>query len=259
MATSASESSSATTEFRNWLEIPDELMRIIFRRLEAAEILNSAMKVCTSWQRICKDPAMWKVIVMHKSFDNWDKNYDHNTVIKQAVDLSCGELIDISIKGFCTDDLLHHIVLCSSKLNRVCLWNCYHMTGSGLSRAVKGAPQLENLRLFNTPINAKDIEAIGRNCPQLKSFMMAKRFTNGSGGLFLKCDDHALAIANNMPELRHLVLIDGEMTNDGLEAILIGCPHLLSLDVTMSQILVLNGNLGKLCMERIKDFKHHLI
>ncbi|KAI3709986.1 hypothetical protein L2E82_39759 [Cichorium intybus] len=46
-----------------------------------------------------------------------------------------------------------------------------------------------------------------------------------------ECNDYAFAIANSMPRLSHLELSDCNMTNDGLQAILDGCPHLQSLDV----------------------------
>nr|KAJ0197419.1 hypothetical protein LSAT_V11C700354270 [Lactuca sativa] len=151
MMTSASESSLATTEFRNSLEMPDELMRIIFRRLEdvemlnnvrkksiallsgngvdlcrrnidevtvnifqrlhTAEMLNSSRKVCKTWLKICKYPAMWKVINMiQPPVYVWDLDFNTLEVLtKEAVDLSCWELIDISIREFCTDDHLYHI------------------------------------------------------------------------------------------------------------------------------------------------------
>ena len=47
------------------------------------------------------------------------------------------------------------------------------------------------------------------------------------------------------------------MTNNGLQAILNGCPHLESLDIYMFDSLNLDGNLVNKCMERIKDFKHN--
>ncbi|CAH1448698.1 unnamed protein product [Lactuca virosa] len=117
-----------------------------------------------------------------------------------------------------------------------------------LTRAPKRFPQLEELHISLGFINVKDIEVIGRNCPQLKSFTVNKVFQWSHN------DEHALAVANYMPELRHLDLCGSNMTNDGLEAILIGCPHLESLDVRMCSNLNLEGNLGKLCTERIKDF-----
>ncbi|CAH1448687.1 unnamed protein product [Lactuca virosa] len=252
-STSAAETSSATKEPPNWLKMPEELMVNIFHRLRTSEILNSAMKVCTPWRRICKDPALWMVIEMIKPVDDWARDYTIETLTKQAVHLSCGELIDFSIEGFGTDDLLDHVLLRSNKLNRLCLTNCYNMTSSGLSQAVKKVPRLEKLHLTYISTKAEDIEVIGRNCPQLKSFMLAKEYFSEA---FIESDKDALAIANSMPEFRHLQLSNSNITNDGLQAILDGCHYLESLDVRMCYNLDLHGNLGELCMERIKDFKH---
>ncbi|CAI9264198.1 unnamed protein product [Lactuca saligna] len=240
-------------ETLDWLKMPHELMANIIRRLDAKEILNSALKVCTTWSIICKDPAMWRIIDMHEPGEACDKDYDLEALTKQAIDLSCGELIDISIQGFGTGDLLHYIVLRSSKLKSFCLKNC-DVTGDELSDAVKRVPMLEKLHLSYISIDAYDIEVIGQNCPQLKSFMLnSKEFEPHPQ---TENDNDALAIANNMPELRHLDLFDSDITNNGLKAILNGCPHLESLDVRMCYNLDLDGSLGKLCMEQIKDLKY---
>ncbi|KAI3709982.1 hypothetical protein L2E82_39755 [Cichorium intybus] len=219
-STSTAKLSSAMEESPNWLEMPHELMANILQRLGTAEILNSAREVCTTWLGICKNPEMWKVIVMHKSFDDRDEDYDLERLTKQAVDLSCGELIDISIKGFGTDELLDYIVLRSCKLKRLSLESCFAMSESGVNHAVKRVPQLEELHISDIFINTECMEAIGRNCPQLKSFVVNS------------CN--ALAIVNNVPELRRLGL---------LETILNECPFLESPYIDMCNNLDLDGDL----------------
>ncbi|KAI3741557.1 hypothetical protein L1987_59231 [Smallanthus sonchifolius] len=254
-STSSSEPPSATEETPNWLQIPEELMAMILQRLDAVEILNSAQKVCTTWRRICKDPAMWKVINMLDSVVSWDPDseYDLVSLTKQAVYRSCGELIDINLEYFCTDDLLDHISQFSNKLKRLCLSNCCNITSSGLAHAAKKLPHLEELHLYYTDISVEDIEVIGRNCPHLKSFKLNKELSR----LRIEFDGDAFAIGSSMPELHHLQLFGNKMTNEGLQAILNGCPRLESLDVRSCFNLNLGaGNLGKLCVERVKDFKH---
>ncbi|KAF5810691.1 putative F-box domain, leucine-rich repeat domain superfamily, F-box-like domain superfamily [Helianthus annuus] len=250
-STSATEPPSAAEQTPNWLQMPHELMSMILQRLDAVEVLNSAQKVCTTWRKICKDPAMWKVINMLES--DPDSDFDLEKLTKHAIDRSCGELIDVNLEWFCTDDLLDHISKFSNKLKCLCLSNCYNVTSSGLSNAVKKLPQLEQLHLYYTSINVEDIEVIGQNCPHLKSFKLNKEFSRPH----IEFDGDAFAIANNMPELRHLQLFGNKMTNEGLQAILHGCPHLEFLDVRRCFNLNLGaGNLGKLCVERIKEFKH---
>lgn len=72
----------------------------------------------------------------------------------------------------------------------------------------------------------------------------------------IKCDDDALAIAKNMPELRHLQLWGNKLTNVGLLAILDGCcPYLESLDLRSCFNVDLSGGLGKRCREQIKELR----
>ena len=102
-------SSSTEQEAPNWLELPPEITSSILHRLPAVEILNSTQTVCLSWRRICKDPAMWKTITITEPDDAWDADYDLVSLTKQAVHRSSGELVEISLDSFCTDELLHHI------------------------------------------------------------------------------------------------------------------------------------------------------
>ncbi|KAJ9565950.1 hypothetical protein OSB04_001916 [Centaurea solstitialis] len=223
-------------ETRNCLEMPDEIMGgMILQRLNAVEILTSAQKVCRDWRRICKDPAMWKVIYMD---DGYDPRYDIEKLCKQAVHRSCGELIDISLRFFGSYDLLVHISRCSSKLNRLCLRSCYDITGCELSNAVKMLPHLETLELYDIDCCAEDIEAIGRNCPQLKSFTMKRDYTEHGD------DVHAHAIANSMPALRHLMVV-GTMDNDKVQAILNGCPHLESVPYLQWTITIATNHIHR--------------
>ncbi|KAL4563521.1 hypothetical protein LXL04_027564 [Taraxacum kok-saghyz] len=239
---------SAVEKYPNWLEIPHELMANILKRLGDVEILNSAVKVCTTWRRIGRDPAMWKFINI-KFAPNAD--YDIEALTKQAVHLSSGELSDISLEVFGSDDLLHHVVSRSSKLNSLCLTNCNNITGSGLNHALKRAPQLEKLYITYTTSMMKPYEVLVPNCPNLKSFKLDKAYIY----VGIANDDDALAIANTMPELRHLQLYGNAMSEIGLKAILDGCPHLESLDIRTCYNVDIHGDELKLSMERLKSFK----
>ena len=69
------------------------------------------------------------------------------------------------------------------------------------------------------------------------------------------CNEEAIAIAENMHELRHLQIFGNKLTNSGLETILNGCPHLKSLDLRQCFNIYLEGNLKKRCLEQIQDLR----
>lgn len=90
---------------------------------------------------------------------------------------------------------------------------------------VKKLPLLEELHLYGTYISNKAIEAVGRFCPQLKSFTL-NNHVHSAGP-----DVEAVAIAKSMHGLRHLNLYGNTIAINGLLAILNHCPHLESLDI----------------------------
>lgn len=99
---------------RNWIDLPPELTTSIMTRLGSVDLVN-ARKVCRMWNRICSDPTMWQVVDIRYS-DNFPyndrvSNYDSKleVVAKEAVDLSCGQLIDLTIERFGSDDLLLYV------------------------------------------------------------------------------------------------------------------------------------------------------
>lgn len=153
----------------------------------------------------------------------------------------------------------------SSQLKRLTLQDCIDISGEGLVKAVKKLPHLEELHLIiMEEMQASDIKAIGISCPILKSFSFNGRgSTQPNRELYLEDDEFsdssefALAIAKSMPNLCHLSLFADWMKNDGLEAILDGCPHLESLDLRQCFRLDLQqGALGKRCSKQIKHVKY---
>ncbi|XWS55366.1 hypothetical protein CRYUN_Cryun10bG0168300 [Craigia yunnanensis] len=239
-------------ETRNWLELPLDVTASILSRLGAIEILTSAQSVCSQWLKICKDPLMWRSIDMHNSGKVWDIDYDLEKMCVHAVDRSCGHLLDINVEYFGTYELLIHIAERSTNLKRLRLVSCFNISNDGLGEAASKLPFLEELEISYCSISKDGLETIGCCCPLLKSF---KFNMQGCRPFHLESDDEALAIALTMPELRHLQLFGNKLTNDGLLAILNGCPHLESLDLRQCFNVSLEGNLEKRCVERIKNLQ----
>ncbi|KAG7959744.1 hypothetical protein I3843_10G084700 [Carya illinoinensis] len=103
-------------QYRNWLDLPQEVTESILKRLGVIEILTSAQKVCLLWRKICKGPSMWRTINMAAYQDSWSMPYDLEDMCRHAVDLSCGQLVGIKLGSFCTDDLLKYVTESSSEL-----------------------------------------------------------------------------------------------------------------------------------------------
>ena len=114
---------------------------------------------------------------------------------------------------------------------------------------------LEELDITLCSLSKESLEVVGRCCPLLKSFKWNQQWYATDGLSQTECDEEAVAIAKNMPELRHLQLIGNQLTNDGLQAILEGCPHVVSLDLRKCFNVTLSGNLGRRCTERIKNLR----
>uniref|UniRef100_A0A3Q7IFH7 F-box domain-containing protein n=1 Tax=Solanum lycopersicum TaxID=4081 RepID=A0A3Q7IFH7_SOLLC len=219
----------------------------ILRRVGTIEILESVQRVCSTWWKVCHDPAMWRVIdLKHESHFSrmplvlymlLDRMY------RIAVDRSQGKLLIISIQNFGSREFLNYIA------------KRYSIAKDRLAVAAKNLPLLEELHIHLTFISEEDIESVGRYCPMFKSFTLNASEYDTFGNLISADDGQALAIAKSMPELRHLVLIANTLTNVGLEAILDGCPHLVSLDLRCSYNIDLGGDLGKRCREQIVDLK----
>ncbi|XP_059435879.1 putative F-box/LRR-repeat protein 23 [Corylus avellana] len=236
-------------EFRNWLVLPRNVTVSILLRLGAIEILKSAQMVCSPWHSLCKDPSMWRAIDMrnsgnHLEFPNFQKMCRH------AVDRSCGHLVDINVEYFGTDDLLRHIADSSSQLKRLRLVHCNDISDEGLSQAAAKLELLEELAISYCPFSKEALKAVGRCCPLLKSLKFNSRVQRNGD-----YDGEALTIAENMSELLRLQLFGNLLTNDGLQAILDGCPRLESLDLRRCFNLILAGDLGRRCSEQIKGLR----
>ncbi|XP_057445054.1 putative F-box/LRR-repeat protein 23 [Lotus japonicus] len=152
---------------------------------------------------------------------------------------SCGLLEEINIEYFGTDDLLLYIAN-----NRI--------SDRGLCEAVKKFPLLEELdiSLSYEKITKASLEAIGRCCPLLKVLKFNKNYGAGA-----KDDDEAFTIAKTMSQLYHLEIIGNSLSNDGLLAILNGCPLLEVLDLRLCSNVKMSWGLWKKYCQQIKNLR----
>ncbi|XP_059436509.1 putative F-box/LRR-repeat protein 23, partial [Corylus avellana] len=139
----------------------------------------------------------------------------------------------------------------SSQLKRLGLVRCFSISDKGLSEVAAKLPLLEELAISYCSLSKEALEAVGRCCPLLKSLNFNIRWHMRNGDY----DGEAVAIAENMSELRRLQLFGNKVTNEGLQAILDGCPHLESLDLRRCLNLTLAGDLGRRCAQQIKHLR----
>ncbi|MCI03964.1 F-box protein SKIP19 [Trifolium medium] len=93
----------------NWFELPIEITRNILQRLDIINIVTSVCLVCPLWWNICKDPFMWRTIHMSNNETSHYSDEDLVNICRYAVERSCGQLEDIEIVSFCSDNLLQYI------------------------------------------------------------------------------------------------------------------------------------------------------
>ncbi|GAA0171992.1 hypothetical protein LIER_25906 [Lithospermum erythrorhizon] len=126
------ESSSSTSTLKPvppppppWVELPEDIMANILRKIGSNGLLRSAQEVCSTWRMICRDPAMWRVIDMWKLGDDYEFSiHGYNVLCRHAVDLSQGQVTECNIEGFLTDDLLEYIVERCGQLRCLRLLHC---------------------------------------------------------------------------------------------------------------------------------------
>ncbi|XP_061365782.1 putative F-box/LRR-repeat protein 23 [Gastrolobium bilobum] len=238
---------SKESETRDWLDLPRDVTAKILQKLGAIEILMNAQLVCTEWRNICFDSLMWRTIDMRiddysyishfnlRTIDvqNKDYPYDLRTMCRKAINRSCGQLVDINVEHFGTDDLLEYIT--------------YSISDRVLSEVAKKLPMLEELDISFCYIRKDGLQAIGQCCPLLKSL----KFNAAT----YDSDEEAFAIARTMPQLSHLELSGNKLTNVGLLAILDGCPHIQYLDLRSCLNVDLGSSLGRRCAQQIKELR----
>ncbi|KAM7271882.1 hypothetical protein ACFE04_031096 [Oxalis oulophora] len=243
---------------RNWLNLPDDVTAKILTNLGPVEILVTAQKVCPSWRRICKDSSMWRFVNIRNSGGENNESYMED-MCRYIVDCSDGQLIEITIECFGSDKLLEYIAHRSSGLKCLRLVRCLDIFDSGLIKAIEKLPLLEELELTycDCLTTKKVLKEVGKSLCLLTSFKLNKYIYHEYEYEDYEdsCDDEALAIAENMPGLRHLQLVGNLLTDNGLLAILSGCPHLESLDLRGCDFLLLEGNLEKTCIDHVKSLK----
>nr|GEV52063.1 hypothetical protein [Tanacetum cinerariifolium] len=234
---------------RNWLELPSDVTANILLRIGMIDILENAQKVCTLWRKICKDPAMWRVINMEDSLKvDVGFYFLFEELFKHVIDRSQGQLDDITFVYDYNDALLRYVADRSSVLRYLkvtCRFG--YQINKGLTESLMKFPLLEELSFFKVRISKETIETVGHHCPKLKTLKVNQRACKLCVGdanekSLTSYNEIAIAIGGSLHELRHLELIGNKMSNIGLQVILDGCRHLETLDLRECFYIDLKGH-----------------
>ncbi|KAJ4816012.1 RNI-like superfamily protein [Rhynchospora pubera] len=257
---------------RNWSELPRDVLMLIFLKVGLLEVLQAAGSVCRSWRKVAKEePELWRRI------DLTDHPYGFEAFVLQdptklAIDRSGGLLEEFSVDYFGDDDLLRYLCDRTSVLKRLCLISCYQVSEEAIAETAKRQPLLEEIQITFGSFSEKVTEIVGKECPQLKSFKFNTKWYNmphtdphdedeisdeeeiSDDEEKTSDDDEALGIAKTMHQLQHLQLIGNRMTNEGLKAILDGCPHLETLDIRRCYNVNMDADIRARCA-RLKTIR----
>nr|GFC12458.1 hypothetical protein [Tanacetum cinerariifolium] len=113
---------------------------------------------------------------------------------KNVVDRSQGQLVDITMVGFCDDELLDYVADRSPKLSRLEIAYPKFSVGN-LSKALKKLPKLEELSIRDAFELQLD-QTLGSYCPKLKTLRLNRCLIG---------DEEIIAISENLRELRHIL------------------------------------------------------
>ncbi|OVA00186.1 F-box domain [Macleaya cordata] len=95
----------SSKEVKDWLELPPEIMTMIFQKLGVVDILLSSQWVCTAWEQISLEPELWRSVHLPR---RWDL-FCMEKIAREAVYRSRGGLDEFSVEEFATDELLRFV------------------------------------------------------------------------------------------------------------------------------------------------------
>ncbi|KAG6405666.1 hypothetical protein SASPL_133258 [Salvia splendens] len=156
-------------------DLPEELTANILQRLHAEQRLGSAQLVCSTWRRVCKNPAMWRVIDLDY------RRCEFDIICRCAVDRSQGQLIELKVinmeeyfgfLNYAADRLEHDDDQVSFDALHSHEDEDFHGEDFCTKHATaigKSMPNLRHLRLWELYTKNKGVEAILDGCPHLES------------------------------------------------------------------------------------------
>ncbi|KAL5698179.1 hypothetical protein ACHQM5_029251 [Ranunculus cassubicifolius] len=240
-----------TTKGRNWVDLPRDVMIHIFSKLDTVEILSRAQFVCTTWQQVSQERQLFRTIYLPDEEPEISRK-GVAKILHEAVDRSCGELVEIFIgEPWCRNMFLNYVVRKSKSLRVLRLAMLAAISEDALMKAFKKLPLLEEFEMSNSVCDSCLLEELGRSCPQFKHLRLYK----SSLGYKPSCKVLELNIAKYLPQLQGLSFTQMWISNTGLRAILKRCSLLEDLDFRQCCTSGLKEDLQKKCLDKFRNFQ----
>ncbi|GJN39459.1 hypothetical protein PR202_gb28580 [Eleusine coracana subsp. coracana] len=202
-------------ETGDWAELPRDALLIVLHKLEILDIIFGVGHVCHSWRRVTQEePELWRRIDMLRLAKLEPHRYSQFQSLAHSIARrSAGQCESFWAIGFPD----------------------YYFTvfshGVTLKEAIPKFPQLEELELSLHTDMFNDMyevcAAAAEACPLLKTLRLNKQRYHCNS----RVEDKEAMEIGKMHGLRSLQLFGNSLGNDGLAAILDGCPQLEYLDV----------------------------
>ncbi|KAI3872300.1 hypothetical protein MKW92_031600 [Papaver armeniacum] len=184
----------SSKQVRNWLELPPNVLSLIFLKLGAIDILLRAQLVCSVWRKASKKPLLFRSIDIRNSWDLFEEQcdmmigrvsfngsrYDMQKMVREAVDRSCGQLVEFSLESFCCNELLAYTAEKSSSLRCLRLVYCYQVSDDTLINMAKKAAMLEELEICHCSFSVDTLKAVGDLLITCRDRLIKLRFPNDS-------------------------------------------------------------------------------
>jgi len=273
-------------EWRDWAELPRDVLLAVLNRLDHINILTGPDRVCNPWRKATMDePDLWRRIDMRfHCYSFYHREFLE--MMRAAMRRSAGRCEAFRVEGYVEEEMLSLVGDMAPSLKSLRLINCRDIDDMKFKVLITKFSRLEELELSNCRapslkslqlIECRDLEdttfkvlitkfpmleelelsncrhrfpntleIIGDACPLLKRFRLSHRSFYSK----LVDDNPAMAIAK-MVELRSLQLTCNSLTSSGLEIILDNCPQLGSLDVRACYHVCMDDDMQAKC-SRIK-------
>lgn len=234
----------------SWADLLPDALAKIFSRLSFEEMLTVVPRVCRTWKRVSQDAVCWQKV----DLDEWSRSRSNETVEKMIVLLvnrSRGCLRELCVPSLCSDSILRLIAWSGSLIQVLRIPYCL-VTEDCICQLTPSFPSITYLDISGfVSLSKLTLESFGKNCHLITRLNLNMHPQNYNA---VSSDDVAFAIAEYMPQLKHLEMVYGLLSNTGLKVLLEKCMNLEHLDLRGCWHLNMEESFLKEARKRFKVF-----